>query len=160
MGILVTLAIVWLALVVTVIVIYTMGEPARRLLGVRQEVEEAVEEMRQKSTLNQAQVLKDLQVLDWPIDSTINNYQEGRRQILRGANDHHWGVKELSRWLKREIAERSRSLHQRNLFSLITWNLVITVVLGTTAWIYYQHVQSKTRPQLQVPASSSQTELP
>lgn len=160
MGILVTLAIIWLAFIVSVVLIYTIGPPARRLLGIRQQVEEAVEEMRQTAALNREQVVDDLQVLEWPIDATISKYQDARRQILPGANDHRWGMKDLTNWLKREVAERSRSLHLRNLFSLIAWNLGLTFVLATSAWLYYQHVQSKTRPQLQVPTPAFQSTFP
>lgn len=154
MGVLVTLAILWLALIVSVVVIYAIGPPARRLLGLRREVEAAVEDVRRQSTLNQEQVVSDLQQLDWPIDSSVRKYQDARRQILPGAPDHCWGAKELASWSARELALRGRSLRQRNLFSLITWNLAVTVLLGTVAWFYYQHVQSKSRPQLHVPSSS------
>lgn len=160
MGILVTLAILWVALIMSVVLIYTVGPPARRLLGIRQQIEEAVEEMRQRAALGREQVVDDLQVLEWPIDATISKYQDARRQILPGANTHQWGMKDLTNWLRREVAERSRSLHLRNLFSLIAWNLGITFVLATSAWFYYQHVQSQTKPQLQVPTSVSHSTFP
>lgn len=140
--------------------IYTIGPPARRLLGIRREAEEAGEEIRRRAAINREQVVDDLQILNWPIDTSIGKYQDARRQILPGASDHRWDAKELGRWLKREIAERARSLRLKNLFSLIGWNLVITALLATTAWLYYQHVQSKTRPQLQVPNSAFHSTMP
>lgn len=151
MSVLVTSAFAWLAAVLTVILVYTLGPPARRLMRVRQEIEQEAEEIRQAAARVRDEAVQSFQDLDRPIDEHIPNYQEARRRVLPEAADHGWGERELARWKKQAIAERGHQLRIRNLAGLAAWNLGLTATFAIGAWIYYERLQSQIRPQVTAP---------
>lgn len=151
MGTLVGIAIIWIATVLGVAIMYTLGPPARRLLTIAAEVETAADEMRQKATDNRKVAVEELQSLDQPVDEALANYQERRRSVLPGAPDFRWGEKEIARWKRQEVHDRGRALRIRNLCALFAWNLALTATFGMGAWLYYQHIHSQVRPQVKVP---------
>jgi len=157
MGLLVTIAILWMALILTIVITYTVGPPARRLLSIRADVLQAAEEVRQRSTEVRDRVIQQLQMLERPVATTLADYQSARRQLLPDAEHFAWDEKALSRWQKREVVDRGHAIRHRNIFALIAWNLSVSVVFGLAAWAYYQHIASKVRPQVIAPSTFPST---